>query len=118
MAPVAPDGADVEQNGLILGLGPSESLRAPFVPIYRLVAGRAQVGTRGFGQAAFGFFVHDIPSQTLDMKPRGVDFLTGSGAEGGYPLDRSAYGRKNLRLGDDRNGCGPLRGASTDRLLH
>src|SRR5712664_2353285 len=37
MAPVAPDGADVEENGFVFGLGARESGIAPFVPVDGLV---------------------------------------------------------------------------------
>src|ERR1700688_3511081 len=75
MAPVAPDGADIEKDGLVFGLGAGKGVSAPFVPFHRLVYGGAQIGTRGIGQTAFGFFVHDIPSRTLDRSPRGADLL-------------------------------------------
>src|SRR6266436_6515225 len=53
VAPVAPDGADVEEDGLVLGFGAGESGFAPFVPIDGLVRGRAQVGAGGVFQAVF-----------------------------------------------------------------
>ncbi len=39
VAPVAPDGADVEEDGLILGFGAGEGGVAPFVPGDGLVRG-------------------------------------------------------------------------------
>src|SRR5260370_39572004 len=53
MAPVAPDGADIEEDGLVFGFGTGESGFAPFVPVDRLVRGGAQVGTRGVFQPVF-----------------------------------------------------------------
>src|SRR4029077_1935063 len=47
VAPVAPDRTDVEQDGLILGASPGESFLAPFIPLDRLVGGRAQIGAGG-----------------------------------------------------------------------
>ena len=53
VAPVAPDGADVEEDGLVFGFGAFESVIAPFVPINGLVRGGTQVGAGGIFQAVF-----------------------------------------------------------------
>jgi hypothetical protein len=53
VAPVAPDGTDVEEDGLVLGLGAGEGGGAPFVPIDGLVCGGTQVGAGGVFQAVF-----------------------------------------------------------------
>ena len=44
VAPVAPDGANVQQNGLVFGLGAGKGRIAPGMPADRLMARRAQVG--------------------------------------------------------------------------
>ena len=94
VAPMAPDRADIEKDRLVLGLGAGKGLRAPLVPIHRLVHGGAQIGTRGIGQAAFGFFVHGIPSRTLDLRPRGADFLLDRVFRAGIlGIDRLAAGK-------------------------
>src|SRR4051812_15505989 len=59
MTPVAPDGADVEQDGLVLPLGRLERLFAPFVPLNGLVHGRAQVRGRSVRKGVEGFGGHD-----------------------------------------------------------
>jgi len=41
MAPVAPDGADIEEDGLVFGFGAGEGSVAPFVPVDGLVRGGA-----------------------------------------------------------------------------
>ena len=53
VAPVAPDGADVEQDRLVLGARPGEGFLAPFVPVDRLMRGRAQIRARGIFQLIF-----------------------------------------------------------------
>src|ERR1700674_510263 len=53
VAPVAPDGTDVQQDGLVFGFGAGEGSVAPFVPIDGLVCGRTQVGAGGVFQAVF-----------------------------------------------------------------
>src|SRR5579863_5543554 len=63
MAPVAPSRANVEQDGLVLCLRAGKCFRAPFVPIHLLMHGGAQIRTRGSGETAFRFFVHNIPSR-------------------------------------------------------
>src|SRR5260221_9590854 len=47
VAPVAPDGADVEENGLVLRFREAESVFAPFVPVDGLVGGGTEVGASG-----------------------------------------------------------------------
>ena len=47
VAPVAPDRADIEQDGLIFGSGAGESLLAPLIPIHGLVCGRSQIRACG-----------------------------------------------------------------------
>ena len=54
VAPVAPDGADVEKNGLVFGFGAFERGVAPFVPGDGLVGGGAEVGAGGIFQAVMG----------------------------------------------------------------
>ena len=44
VAPVAPDGANVQQDWLVLGLGEGKGRRAPGMPLDGLMARRAQVG--------------------------------------------------------------------------
>ena len=55
MAPVAPDGADVEQDGLVLGDGLGKGFLAPLMPLHRLVHRRTQVGGRGVPEGVCGF---------------------------------------------------------------
>ncbi|OLC67774.1 MAG: hypothetical protein AUH78_27560 [Gemmatimonadetes bacterium 13_1_40CM_4_69_8] len=50
VAPVAPHGADVEQDRLVLGPGLRERLVAPRAPVYRLVSGGFEVGGRLGGE--------------------------------------------------------------------
>src|SRR5579883_2915309 len=54
MAPVAPDRADVEQDGLALRLRGAESVLAPFMPVDRLMRGGTKVRTGGMFEAVFG----------------------------------------------------------------
>src|SRR5262249_12628293 len=54
VAPVAPDGADVEKNGFVFGLGARESGIAPFMPVNRLMGGGAKIGACGILQAVGG----------------------------------------------------------------
>src|SRR5262249_909254 len=54
VAPVAPDGADVEEDGLVFRFGAGESSVGPFVPIDGLVSGGAEVGRGGSFEASFG----------------------------------------------------------------
>jgi len=58
MAPVAPDRADVEENGLVFGFGAGESGVAPFVPFDGLVGGGTKVGAGGIFQAVFRMVGH------------------------------------------------------------
>ena len=44
MAPMAPNRSNVEQNGLVLGLGLGKGRLAPRTPVDRLMARRAQIG--------------------------------------------------------------------------
>src|SRR6266481_2302914 len=53
MAPVAPDGTDIEEDRFVFRLGASKSGIVPFVPVNRLVRGGAQVGAGGIFQAVF-----------------------------------------------------------------
>src|SRR5580765_3556232 len=53
MAPVAPDGSDVEEDGFVFRLGARESGIVPFVPVDWLVRCGAQVGAGGIFQAVF-----------------------------------------------------------------
>jgi hypothetical protein len=54
VAPVAPDGTNVEKDGFVFGFGASERGVAPFVPVDGLVRGGTQVGTGGIFEAVFG----------------------------------------------------------------
>ncbi len=54
VAPVAPDGADIEQQRLVRGARFFEGFLAPFVPVNGLVRGRAKVRARGIFQPIFG----------------------------------------------------------------
>ncbi len=53
VAPVAPDGADIEQDRFFFGASLGERFVAPFVPVDRLMRGGAQVGAGGVFQAVF-----------------------------------------------------------------
>jgi len=53
VAPVAPDGADIEEDGFVFGFGAGESGVTPFVPVDGLVRSGAQVGAGGVFQAGF-----------------------------------------------------------------
>ncbi len=53
VAPVAPDGADIEEDGFVFGFGAGESGVTPFVPVDGLVRSGAQVGAGGVFQAVF-----------------------------------------------------------------
>ena len=64
VAPVAPDGADIEKNGLAFGAGASESGVAPFVPSDRLMRGGAEIGANGILQAV-ACWIHAM-SRSLD----------------------------------------------------
>jgi hypothetical protein len=80
VAPVAPDRANIEKDGLVFGLRAGKRFRAPLVPIHRLVHRGTQIRARGIRQTAFGFFVHNIPSRTIEMSTRGAgsSFKVGS----------------------------------------
>ncbi len=54
VAPVAPDRADIEEDGLVLGFGAGKGGVAPFVPVDGLVCGGTQIGAGGVFQAVFG----------------------------------------------------------------
>jgi hypothetical protein len=47
---VAPNRADIEEDGLIFGTSARKSFLAPFVPFDRLVGGRAQIRAGGTGE--------------------------------------------------------------------
>src|SRR5713226_9130773 len=53
VAPVAPDGADIKEDGLVLGFGAGEGGVAPFVPVDGLVRGGAKIRAGGVFQAVF-----------------------------------------------------------------
>src|SRR4029077_16505011 len=61
VAPVAPDRADIQQDGFIFGASARKSLFAPLVPFHWLMRGRAQVGTDGI-RKAIGFFSAQVCS--------------------------------------------------------
>ena len=54
VAPVAPDGADVEQHGAVLRAGGLEGLVAPGIPVDGLMGGGLQVGRGGGPEAVRG----------------------------------------------------------------
>src|SRR5258708_31108386 len=62
VAPVAPDRADVEQDGLAFGLRAAERLVTPRQPLHRLMSGGLEVG-RGFGgeRVGHGDLKHPLP---------------------------------------------------------
>ncbi len=70
VAPMAPDRADIEKNGLVFGGRAREGFRAPFVPLDRLVHGGTQIRTCGVRQTPFGFFSHGIPFRTRAFRLR------------------------------------------------
>jgi hypothetical protein len=51
MAPVAPDRADIQQHGLVLGLSCLEGFASPGKPLDRLMRCGLQVGGAGLTQA-------------------------------------------------------------------
>src|SRR5438105_9885741 len=53
MAPVAPDGANIQEDGLVFGFGAGKGGVAPFVPVDGLMRGGAQVGAGRIFQAVF-----------------------------------------------------------------
>jgi hypothetical protein len=53
VAPVAPDGADIEQDRLVFRFCARENVFVPFVPVDGLVRSRAQVGAGGILQSIF-----------------------------------------------------------------
>ena len=59
VAPVAPDRADIEQDGLVLALRRGKGVLAPFVPVDGLVHGRTQVGGRRLGERVERLGGHD-----------------------------------------------------------
>src|SRR5438094_7824432 len=58
MAPMAPHGADVEQDGFVLPPGRGKRFFAPLVPVNRLVHGRAQIGGGSFRKSVEGLRGH------------------------------------------------------------
>ena len=58
MTPVAPDRADVEQDGLVLALRGGKGLLAPLMPLDGLVHGGAQIGGRSLGERVEGLGGH------------------------------------------------------------
>src|ERR1700722_16016471 len=90
MAPVAPDGADVEQDGLVFGFRSGEGFVSPLVPIHCLVHCRTKIGTCGPGEAVFGFFVHAVPSGALETWPLKDSFVYWIGCCG--PLSSGSIG--------------------------
>ena len=61
VAPVAPDRADVQEDGLVFGARASEGLLAPFVPSHGLVRCGMQIGACGVRQAVGVFLRHKGP---------------------------------------------------------
>src|SRR5205814_10273052 len=53
VAPVAPDGTDIEEDGLVFGFGAGKSCVAPFVPVDGLMRCGAQVRAGGIFEAVF-----------------------------------------------------------------
>src|SRR5439155_825300 len=66
VAPVAPDGADVEEHGFVFRLRAFERRLAPFMPINRLACGGAQIGASGVFQPVF-----TLIAQTESFHKRG-----------------------------------------------
>ena len=58
VAPVAPDGADVEEDGFVFGFGTGEDGIAPFVPIDGLVGGGTEVRAGGIFEAVLRMVGH------------------------------------------------------------
>jgi hypothetical protein len=46
VAPVAPHGSNIEQDGLVLRFGSRKCFIVPLVPVNRLVRGGAKIGAR------------------------------------------------------------------------
>src|SRR6185312_6114004 len=58
VTPVAPDGADIEQDGLVLFLRQGEGFRSPLMPANGLVHGGAEIGGRGARERVGGVGGH------------------------------------------------------------
>ena len=69
VAPVAPNGPDVEEDGLVFGFGAVERGVSPFVPVDGLVSGRAQVRAGGIFQTIRRMVSQGL-SQLLFVKKR------------------------------------------------
>src|SRR6267378_3191259 len=145
VAPVAPDGADVEKDGLVLGFGAGKGGVSPFVPIDGLAGGGTQVGAGGVFQAVFGMVCQSrsqfepakngqlrsfaslrmtperstgLPRQGWDAKKwkTGHDIkITEWCRRGRGRAGRAVCGSRILRPGDGKSGCGPRRASSRDR---
>jgi hypothetical protein len=59
VTPMAPDGADVEEDGFVFGAGAGEGFFAPFVPVNRLMRGGTQIRAGRVFQAVFGLRGHE-----------------------------------------------------------
>ena len=123
VAPVAPDRADVEEDGFVLGFGTGESGVAPFVPVDGLVCGGTQIRAGGIFQAVFAMVGQsrsqfELPGRAGTLRTRKTGHHTtitewcrrGRGRAG-----RAVCGSRILRPGDGKNGCGPRRASSRDR---
>jgi len=60
MAPVAPDRANIEQDGFVFALRRRKGFLAPFVPLDGLVHGGAKIGGRRLGQGVEGRGGHEF----------------------------------------------------------
>src|SRR5712691_10098960 len=116
VAPMAPDRADIEEDGLVFGLGASESGVAPFVPVDGLVGGGAQIRAGGIFQAVFRMTAQACPYTSGEQAPAlqkhppiGTTKTTGWCRRGRDRLGRAVCGWRILRPGDGKSGCGPRR---------
>src|SRR5207237_4057786 len=102
--PVAPHGADVQQDGLILGARPRERGLAPRVPVHRLVGGGLEVGG-GFGGEEVRHLLKSSPRSSgqygivTRSRPRTVSARPSRRARPRYPITRCVSPRtQRLRV--------------------
>src|SRR5205823_12518915 len=84
VAPVTPDCPNVQQDRLILAASRGKCLLPPFVPLDRLMHGRAQVRGRGFGKRVEGLGGHsssliqneELRSQSAELRMQKYDGFT------------------------------------------
>src|SRR6185437_4707799 len=72
MAPVAPHRADIQQHRLVLAPGLLKGLRAPLMPLHRLMPGRPQIRRRRTREPIFRRFTHCTHSKLSDYLIRGI----------------------------------------------